>query len=132
MTVRDIFCSFTDDPKGVDQSRTFSIAGPNGIYPAPNAVDSGRVGSFLTELSETDQFLMDRYPQLIARDIGNSVILVVQWLQGCQLFPPGVDSNGCLATIRFAGRCRRVRARQAARIASTEILLLSFVASREM
>ena len=97
--IRDFECSFTDvrgqQAAFVDMTGVGSSNFTQGVALAPNSIDMGPFGSMLTELSPNDQVLMERYPELLVRELGQSIALVIQWLQA------PVASIGTTATVRM-------------------------------
>ena len=97
--IRDFECSFTDvrgqQAAYVDLTGAMGTNLGPGTVLAPNSVDVGPFGSLLTELSANDQVLMERYPELLVRELGQSIALVIQWLQA------PVASIGTTATVRM-------------------------------
>ena len=76
MSIRDVQASFTDTTNGA----TASIVGAAGTYLAPNTIDTGPLGAYLTEMTTNDTQLSANINT--GRDLGGGEPMwcVIDWI----------------------------------------------------
>jgi hypothetical protein len=84
VTIRDVAQDFGYGPPtgvaGAGEVFASSIVGFEGTYLAPNTIDTGALGAYLTELTQQDTLLtVSGLTFLVDRDIGGALKLVIDW-----------------------------------------------------